>query len=132
MRHFGIFWSCLFLLFTLLGCENYCIEENDLLWDPPEDRYRLEISNQSEFMVKLNVDDEEVGVFCAGVKRLPVGDFPRSTCSRIRVTYLDNPSSLQLDDCDIFSKEDCLANNTENRTCYDTTFIERVEAKVKR
>ncbi len=128
-RFYGLFLCVTFLCFA---CESHCIEENDLLWDPPQDHYRLEISNHSEFMVKLEVDGEEVGVFCEGVERLPVGDFPRSECSRIQVKYLDNPSSLQLDDCDIFSKEDCQANNTKGRTCYDTTFIERVEAKVQR
>jgi len=130
----GIFVRFLPLLACLLlsvACDTYCISDGELLWGASDEEYRLEITNKSSYMVELEVDGESLGTYCRGVEKLPVGNFERSGCSRITVVFIDNPDSLHLDDCDILSLEECRANNIEGQTCYDTSLVEKVEARVE-
>lgn len=79
-------------------------------------------------MVELTVDGEIIGLYCDGISNLSVGNFTRRDCSRIRVAYFDNPGVMRLDDCAVIGEEECRANNTGGRTCYDTRSVTRVEA----
>jgi len=112
------------------GCDTHCLSERELLWEAGPDEYRLELTNLGPYLVELYVNEESVGVFCSGVEKLPVGNFPRNPCSEIRAEFLDNPGSIRLDDCDVESGSPCEANNGDGRTCYDTSFVDTVEARL--
>jgi len=116
-------------LLLLAACDDYCRNRTEVLWEPALDEYRLEVTNNSQFMARISVDGEDLGAFCAGVENLAVGNFPRSACSRITVEYLDNPAALHLDDCDILPEE-CLTNNIQGKTCYNTLQVLKVVASV--
>jgi|GEM_PF-2270573 len=130
-RHFALLVPLMVGLLLSAACDTYCISDGELLWGASDEEYRLEITNKSSYMVELKVDGESQGTYCRGVEKLPVGNFERSDCSRITVVFLDNPDSLHLDDCDIFSPEECRANNINGNTCYDTSLVEKVEARVE-
>lgn len=129
MRLDRLAWACITALISAAGCDTHCISEAGPLWEAGPSEYRLELTNRSSHMVELWVDGESLGVFCDGVIRLPVGNFPRSPCSRIRVDYFDNPGSMALDDCLDEGEAACESNNVGGRVCYDTTLSGRVEAR---
>ncbi len=110
------------------GCDTHCLETRDILWEPAPDEYRLVLTNRSPSIVEIRVDGESQGVFCDGVEDLPVGNFPRDTCSEIRAIFLDNPDRISLDDCHEAAGEGCRENNIDGRVCYDTTYTQVVEA----
>lgn len=115
-------------LILLLGCDTHCISEKDVLWAPGYSEYRLELTNSSPFMIELWVSGESIGIFCSGVENLPVGNFPKDSCSEIYADFFDNPTSIHLDDCTLDPPGECKNNNTEGRICYDTEQVEKVVA----
>lgn len=115
----------------LTACDTHCETGADVLWEPTSDQYRLELTNRSPHMVELSLDGESLGAFCAGVDRAAVGNFPRETCSRIRVRFLDNPATMALDDCFADDSMPCRENNPDGVVCYDTRDSKRVEARVQ-
>ena len=119
--------ACLALL-LLSGCETECLRGEETLWPPAPDEYRLLLTNRSSHMVELKVDGRSLGVFCDGVKGALIGNFERNPCSRIRAEFLDNPSSIDLDDCTELPESPCKENNTEGQVCYDTSYVQQVEA----
>ncbi len=120
--------ACLSLIVCVQACDDHCVSEGDVLWEPGPDEYRLELTNDSEYMVELIVDDESQGVYCAGVERLGLGNFPKSECSRIQAVFFDNPDHIDLDDCNGDPLSECEANNIDGKVCYNTVLVEKVEA----
>ena len=134
-------WAATMLLFGG-GCDTQCLSAVENFFPPTAGEYRLLLSNGSSFMVELLVDEESLGVFCPGVQELWVGNFRQRSCSQIRVEFFDISRHKDLDDCSVTGErradgsipEDayCLTNNTENRTCFDTTLnVETVRAEIR-
>lgn len=124
----SLLWMGLICLLLAMGCDSQCMKEQDSLWPPSDDEYRLWLTNQSPFPVEVEVDGESLGVYCAGLRRVSLGNFPRNGCSRIRAYFLDNPSEIWLDDCEEPSISACKSNNSEGRVCFDTREVDEVQA----
>jgi len=100
---------------------------------PTRDEYRLVLTNLSGQMVELRVDGKSMGAFCPGVDKLQVGNFDRQECSQIHVAFYDVDRVKRLDDCGILGAPECSDNNTDDRTCFDTTsnMVTKVDAEIK-
>jgi len=116
------------LVSTISACDTHCISENETLWDASAVEYRLELTNHTPFAVELIVDGEVLGTYCSGVEKLSVGNFYKNDCSLIRAEFLDNPSSINLDDCSTNPPGLCKDNNVDGKMCYDTWDVDLVEA----
>ncbi len=60
-------------VFLLAACDTHCISETETLWDHSAVEYRLELTNNSPFLVELTVDGEVLGTYCSGVNKLSIG-----------------------------------------------------------
>jgi len=99
---------------------------------PAASEYRLVLTNSSGQVVALSVDGQEVGVFCPKLRRLEVGNFPISECSRIKVSFFDLDRHKDLDDCGVYGAPYCLENNRDGAVCFDTMQnIRKVYAEIK-
>lgn len=124
----SLYHISLMLVLLLTACDTHCISQSDQLWEPAATEYRLQLTNNSPFIVELTVDDEILGTYCSGVYKLNVGNFEKKDCSQIKAEFLDNPSYIFLDDCSENSTGLCKDNNIDGKICYNTWDVELVEA----
>ncbi len=134
----NIFFAAAFLIVStfvaFLSCADQCLKGVDpsTLAPPSEEEYRLNFTNESPQMVELKVDGESKGLFCPHLVKAAVGNFTRSRCAKIKAVFFDVDREKILDDCAYLGYPECLENNKNGETCFDTTISSyEITAEIK-